>query len=900
MKKDSKQIKVLASSGIVLAVFRALWLSRPKYRVMPLVLSAIMLSPLLEQAAYAAPVNVIKTTSTAAVVAGGTATYTITASNPLSSGSAITDVSIKDDLPVGFTYKSASAPQLNSCATRTAIVDPAIGAVNPTWGTFSIPVNCTVSITFVADVDPNTTPLTYQNSARIFYTTGASAATDSYGYATSTLEDVTVSSNSLTVPSVTFSAPSGSACATPGKDGTPATNPSGVINTYYPSTSVSTDKKSITVGSAAGPTSTIVQGDLLLIIQMQDATIDASNTANYGSTNNNGSGVTALNFAGAYEYAVAGNTVIASGGTLQLVSPLTHTYTNADATSTQGQKRFQVIRVPQYQNLTLSSAVTAYPWDGTKGGVVVLDVSRTLTFSSGKIVATGAGFRGGGGKNTGGVTASANVNKDYVSLSTAGYHGSKGEGIAGTPISTRSVVSIAAGTGAVTANTGVNTGTAEGYPNGSFARGAPGNAGGGGTDPNQGTNAANTGGGGGANYGSGGKGGDSWYDGFSRRPFGGVGGSAFPTSVNALVMGGGGGAGTSNNSSSGDLPSGGSGGGIVLIRAKTIAGSGSIEANGIAGLTPSGTDGAGAGGAGGTILIQATQSSSPTLSISANGGNGANSGYWDHGPGGGGGGGYVAYQGFTVNPVINGGSSGNDKSGSGNGYGYVDPNENSSPDPYGATGGSGGLGESSIVPTAGVAPGAVCGKPNILLVKRITSIQRGTSAVEQLPLSYIDLTNDANDNAIGWPTQTATAKKEPIAAPDTSNFSTLLQGIVTTNIVQPKDTVEYRIYFLSSGTEDAQKVSLCDFIPANSSYVSGSTQLVLGTTTTAISDVTIGTDTDGGFYPSPATVSYPAACTGTNYSTGAVLVNIGSVLQSTGIGAPANSYGYIRFQTKIN
>jgi uncharacterized repeat protein (TIGR01451 family) len=188
----------------------------------------------------------------------------------------------------------------------------------------------------------------------------------------------------------------------------------------------------------------------------------------------------------------------------------------------------------------------------------------------------------------------------------------------------------------------------------------------------------------------------------------------------------------------------------------------------------------------------------------------------------------------------------------------------------------------------------------VLLVKRITSVQRGTPAIEQLPLSYIDLTNDANDNAIGWPTQTATAKKEPIATPDTSSFSTLLQGIVITNIVQPKDTVEYRIYFLSSGTEDAQKVSLCDFIPANSSYVSGSTQMVIGNgAPNPISDVTGGTDTDGGFYPN-GSPSYPAACTGTNNSTGAVLVNIGNVLQSTGMGAPLNSYGYIRFSTKVN
>jgi uncharacterized repeat protein (TIGR01451 family) len=194
------------------------------------------------------------------------------------------------------------------------------------------------------------------------------------------------------------------------------------------------------------------------------------------------------------------------------------------------------------------------------------------------------------------------------------------------------------------------------------------------------------------------------------------------------------------------------------------------------------------------------------------------------------------------------------------------------------------------------------GIPNVALVKRISSILRGTApAVEQIPaLSFIDVTADLNDNAAGWPNQNATAKKDPTATPDTTNFSTLLGGVVNNTTAQPKDIVEYRIYFLSNGTANAQNVALCDFIPVNSSYVSGSTQLVLGATTTAISDVTGGTDTDGGFYPSPATVTYPTACTGTNNSTGAVLVNIGAVLQSTGAGTPIGSSGYILFKTKIN
>jgi uncharacterized repeat protein (TIGR01451 family) len=198
------------------------------------------------------------------------------------------------------------------------------------------------------------------------------------------------------------------------------------------------------------------------------------------------------------------------------------------------------------------------------------------------------------------------------------------------------------------------------------------------------------------------------------------------------------------------------------------------------------------------------------------------------------------------------------------------------------------------------------GVPNVLLVKRITSIQRGTPAVELISATaYVDFTSDVNDTAAGWPTQTATAVKDPTATPDTTNFSTFLQGIVTSGIVKPGDTVEYRIYFLSNGTANAQNVSLCDYIPANSTYVSNSLQLFSSASPAPnpnpalISDTTAGADTDGGFYPI-GTTTFPSVCSGgASNGRGAVLVNVGSLLQSSGSGT-AGSYGYIRFLTKVN
>src|SRR5208283_6003788 len=126
----------------------------------------------------------------------------------------------------------------------------------------------------------------------------------------------------------------------------------------------------------------------------------------------------------------------------------------------------------------------------------------------------------------------------------AGWDASKGEGIAGTPMWVESNKTFLQ----TTTNTGYPSGTAG--TDGSMARGAPGNAGAGGTDgdpqtASPGGNDENAGGGGGGNGGGGGFGVDSW---FSNLSVGGEGGAPFPATINRIAMGGGGGAGTRNNS----------------------------------------------------------------------------------------------------------------------------------------------------------------------------------------------------------------------------------------------------------------------------------------------------------------------------------------------------------------
>jgi hypothetical protein len=420
-------------------------------------------------------------------------------------------------------------------------------------------------------------------------------------------------------------------------------------NTYYPGTqaTVAAGATSITLGPiGAGANfgnTPIATGDIVLVIQMQGAQINVpGSTTNslYGANISGlGSGMITTNLqAGKMEFAVATNAVPIGGGTLNISAGLTYNYSYAAFGAT-GQYTYQVIRVPQHFNIQLGATITAPNWNGSTGGVTVLSAVNQFDFNGQTITATGAGFRGGGGRTLNG---QAGLNKnDFYSLSTNNAHASKGEGVAGTP---RYIYY-----GGALVNTGV-----EGYPSGSYARGGAGNAGGGASDSDPTSNDQNAGGGGGGNGGAGGLGGNGWFSfGFT----GGHGGTAFQTysptttyySPGRLIMGGGGGAGSSNNATGtpgGGVASGGAtGGGLVIINSTTIIGVGTINADGMTGNSTVQIDGSGGGGAGGSILIYAN-SGQAGITATAIGGDGASNfpaglSATQHGPGGGGGGGVI-------------------------------------------------------------------------------------------------------------------------------------------------------------------------------------------------------------------------------------------------------------------
>lgn len=450
-----------------------------------------------------------------------------------------------------------------------------------------------------------------------------------------------------------------------------------IINSYYPGTgNPVSGASSLVVGSinTAGSATTIAAGDLILIIQMQGADINTTNTNSYGDGVNSAaaSGYLSTNlYAGYYEYA---NVASVAGSTINLTYPLINNYYTRAFSAGNSIRSYQVIRVPRYYNLTInaSSSISAAPWNGSSGGVVVVDATNVLTFtnSTSVITVTGQGFRGGGGKQFAGATAGntngagAITNTDYrwnsaVTTAANTTGGAKGEGIAGTPVYLPN---------SVTSTT--STGTLEGYVNGSMGWGAPANAGGGGTDGSAGTNEYNPGGGGGGNGGAGGKGGSGWENGLNNPntyPTGGYGGSAFAQyALSRVIMGGGGGAGTGNNSNAANefSMSGAAGGGIILSRARSYAGTGQLTANGAnaASMASGGqTDAAGGGGAGGTIIVVTTTGNTGlnNLTVSAAGGTGGTmSAYYSHGPGGGGGGGIIFINGTPASSSVAGGSNG--------------------------------------------------------------------------------------------------------------------------------------------------------------------------------------------------------------------------------------------------
>jgi gliding motility-associated-like protein len=445
-----------------------------------------------------------------------------------------------------------------------------------------------------------------------------------------------------------------------------------IINTYTPVLALNPCTNKITVEDA----STFNIGDTVLMIQMKGAVIDSSNTGAFGT-------VTNFKNAGNYEYNYVKSK---SANVVELKNVLLRQYDIP-------QGRVQLIRVPYYKSITFTSTLTCLPWDGKKGGVLVVNVKDSLTLNT-DIDVSGKGFKGGREENFNIASTNCSQNDFYYMLGNV-FGAAKGEGIAELNIDKLA------------------------------GKGKLANGGGGGNDHN-------AGGGGGSNATSGGRGGNQFnlcndaavinagIGGFSLTNY---------TTQNKIYLGGGGGSGHANDPGSDPFTSGGGKGGALIIISSGFLQSNNykIKSNGGDGTSCTGSncnEGAGGGGAGGSVLLN-INNFLDNITTEVKGGNGANTGPFPTfitGPGGGGSGGIIWFK-QNVNPsgallTLTGGING--------------VNTTAGNDAWGALPGSGGITFNNLLLPVASIPF----KKNIDSVK-IKATQAACNSFDFVGLAYI-------------------------------------------------------------------------------------------------------------------------------------------------------------------
>ena len=423
----------------------------------------------------------------------------------------------------------------------------------------------------------------------------------------------------------------------------------------------------------------LAPGDLILVIQMQGASVNvnvdptSSWGANYTVPNpflwtydwpehiEAWGAVTAYNNAGKFEQIEVLS--VSGANTINLQCALKNDYT---ATG-----HVQVVRVPRFDNLTVSGGINSIIptlWNGDSGGIVAIEVETNVNINTGSsISASGFGFRGGQLDGIGSPGSTANPNEVRFLGSNLSSEGSeKGESILGyytelDALFSRYGISApanggggggyqnAGGGGGSNIGTGYYTGNGVPDPtyNVSWALDLS-------NPPNP--NPSNPGlvvftGLNGTSSPGGGRGGyalaetdqnellvgprNAAWGGDARKTNGGRGGHPLTYDATRLFFGGGGGSGDQD---SGEGGAGGRGGGIVYLTCYgTITGGGSLDVNGQAGQNTNpnnlpanfgsprrGNDGAGGGGGAGAIFIENGTAIPASISLNAIGGAGGN------------------------------------------------------------------------------------------------------------------------------------------------------------------------------------------------------------------------------------------------------------------------------------
>ncbi|PLZ72669.1 hypothetical protein CBP22_03330, partial [Fischerella thermalis WC249] len=147
--------------------------------------------------------------------------------------------------------------------------------------------------------------------------------------------------------------------------------------------------------------------------------------------------------------------------------------------------------------------------------------------------------------------------------------------------------------------------------------------------------------------------------------------------------------------------------------------------------------------------------------------------------------------------------------------------------------------------------------------------------------------------------------------------NTFLIGGINGGKIYPGDEVEYTIYYLSAGDNQAKNVLVCDRIPNNVTFIptafnnfATKNNLGLQNTDRGIvwqyngntESLTNIKDGDVAQYFPPQedpTDVYPTVDCGGENTNGAIVVNLGDLPNATASGTPTNSYGFIRFRGRV-
>lgn len=160
-------------------------------------------------------------------------------------------------------------------------------------------------------------------------------------------------------------------------------------------------------------------------------------------------------------------------------------------------------------------------------------------------------------------------------------------------------------------------------------------------------------------------------------------------------------------------------------------------------------------------------------------------------------------------------------------------------------------------------------QPLLRLVKRITG------------LNTTNYTDVIDENPALWPPTV-----QPVGRPDLLNPQTL---------VRSGDEVEYTIYFLSAGSQDATNVQICDAIPTGTTFINNSFASASGVLLNQAgtqSALTNASDTDPGSFLSPLAPVASPPCANANNPNGSILLNLGDI--------PTSNAGFVRFRVKID